>query len=82
MMWGYSRAHVLRRRTFVRVEGLADNVVQLTSSRVINEMVLDGGGHFSPARIDGVHTMTLLFSSHTALDRAKGKPHTHRNLLY
>ena len=32
--------------------------VQLTSSRVINEMVLDGGGHFNPAGIDGVHTLT------------------------
>ena len=42
-------------------------------------MVLDGGGHFSPAGIDGVHTLTLLFSSHTALDRAEGNPHTHNN---
>ena len=28
----------------------------MTLSRVFNEMVLDGGGHFSPAVIDGVHT--------------------------
>ena len=26
------------------------------SNRVINEMVVDGGGHSSPAGIDGVHT--------------------------
>ena len=49
----------------------------MTSSRVINEMVLDGGGHFSPAVIDGVHTLTLLFSSHTALGRAEGNPIYH-----
>ena len=39
-------------------------------------MVVDGGGHFSPAGIDGVHTLTLLLSSHTAHDRAEGNPHT------
>ena len=44
---------------------------------MINEMVLDGGGHFCPVDIDGVHTLTLLFSSHTALGRAEGNPHTH-----
>ena len=54
-------------------------VVQLTPSGVINEMVLDGGGHFSPTGIDGVHTLPLLFSSHTAQDRAEGNPHTHNN---
>ena len=37
-------------------------------------MVLDGGGHFSPAGIDGVHTLSLLLSSHTAHDRAEGNP--------
>ena len=42
-------------------------------------MVLDGGGHFNPGGIDGVHTLTLLFSSHTALDRAEGNPHTNNN---
>ena len=49
-------------------------LVQLTSSRVINEMVLDGGVHFSPAGIDGVHTLTLFFSSYTAHSRAEGNP--------
>ena len=28
----------------------------MTLRRVIVEMVVDGGGHFSPAVIDGVHT--------------------------
>ena len=40
-------------------------------------MVLDGGGHFSPAGIDGVHTLYLLLLSHTAHDCAEGNPHTH-----
>ena len=40
-------------------------------------MVGDGGGHFSPAGIDGVHTLYLLLLSHTAHDRAEGNPHTH-----
>ena len=37
-------------------------------------MVLDGGGHFSPAGIVRVHTSSLLLSSHTAHDRAVGNP--------
>ena len=40
------------------------------------EMVVDGGGHFNHAGIDGVHTLTLLFSSLTAHHRAEGNPHT------
>ena len=48
--------------------------VQMTLGRVINEMVLDGGGNFSPAGINGVHTLTLLFSSYTAHSRAESNP--------
>ena len=44
-------------------------------------MVVDGGGHFNPAGIDGVHTLTLLFSSFTAHHRAEGNPHT-QELIY
>ena len=44
------------------------------SERGDREMVVDGGGHFSPAGIDGVHTLTLLFSSLTAHQRAEGNP--------
>ena len=40
-------------------------------------MVVDGGGHVSPAGIDGVYTLTLLLSSHTAHDRAEGNPVIH-----
>ena len=39
-------------------------------------MVLDGGGHFSPAGIVGSHTLSLLLSSRTAHDRAAVDSHT------
>ena len=41
-------------------------------NQVIGEMVLDGGGHFSPAGIVSVHTLSLLLSSQIAHDRAVG----------
>ena len=44
---------------------------------MINESVLDGGGHLSPAGIVGSHTLSLLLLSHTAHDRTEGNPHTH-----
>ena len=44
---------------------------------MINEMVVDGSGHFSPAGIDGVHTLTLLFSSLAAHGRAEGNTREH-----
>ena len=40
-------------------------VVQMTSSQVIVEMVVDGGGHFSPASYRWFTHMSLLFSSYT-----------------
>ena len=40
---------------------------------MIGEMVLDGGGHFSPAGIVSVYTLSLLLSSQAAHDRATGK---------
>ena len=46
--------------------------VEWASNRVIGEMVLDGCGHFSPAGIVVVHTLSLLSSSQTAHDRAAG----------
>ena len=39
-------------------------------TRGICEMALDGGGRFIPADIVGVHTLSLLFSSQVAHDRA------------
>ena len=43
-------------------------------------MVVDGGGHFRLAGIDGVHTLSLLLLSHTAHDRTEGNPHIHNKL--
>ena len=36
----------------------------------MSEMVLDGGGHFIPVGIFGLHTLFLLPSSRAAHDRA------------
>ena len=42
----------------------------MTLSRVIVEIVVDGGGHFSPASYRWFTHMSLLFSSYTAHNRA------------
>ena len=42
-------------------------------------MIFDGSGHFSPAGIVGVHTLTLLLSSRTAYDRAVGNANVTQN---
>ena len=39
-------------------------------------MVVDRGGHFSPAGINDVQTLSFLLSTLTAHDRAEGNPHT------
>ena len=49
---------------------LSLSVFSMVPNRVIGEMVLDGGGHFIPAGIFGVHTLSLLLSSQAAHDRA------------
>ena len=41
----------------------------------MSEVVLDGGGHFSPAGIVGVHTLSLLLLSRAAHDRAAEDSH-------
>ena len=43
----------------------------------MGEMVLDGGGQFIPAGIDGFHTSSLLLASLVAHDRATEDTHTH-----
>ena len=43
----------------------------------MSEMVLDGGGHFIPAGIFGLHRLYLLLSSQAAHDRATVDSHTH-----
>ena len=62
----------------------------------MSEMVLDGGGHFIPAGIFGLHALSLLLTSQAAHDRAtedtrthtgkeryaiRSKPNTHLNTL-
>ena len=48
------------------------SVFIMVPNQVMSEMVLDGGGRFSPAGIVGVHTLSLLLSSQAAHDRAAG----------
>ena len=40
-----------------------------------SKVVLDGGGHFNPAGIVRVHTLSLLLSSQPAHDRAEVDSH-------
>ena len=49
----------------------------MVPNQVIGEMVLDRGGHFIPAGIDGFHTFSSLLASLVAHDRAKEDTHTH-----
>ena len=44
----------------------------------MSEMVLDGGGHFIPAGIFGVRTLSLLLPSLVAHDRAAEDTRTHQ----
>ena len=52
------------------------SVFSQASNQVIGEMVLDGSGHFSPAGIVRVHTLSLLLLSQAAHDRAAVDSHT------
>ena len=60
-------------------QGLAKmmEVVKLAPSRLMGKMVLDGGGHFNPAGIFGLHTLSLLLSSQAAHDRLAVDFQTH-----
>ena len=49
----------------------------MVPNRVTCEMVLDGGGQFIPAGIDGFHTLFLLLAFLVAHDRATEDTHTH-----
>ena len=48
------------------------SVFSMVPNQVIGEVVLDGGGRFSPAGIVGVHTLSLFISSQAAHDCAAG----------
>ena len=49
----------------------------MVPNQVIGEVVLDGGGHFIPAGIFGLHTLSLLLASLVAHDRATEDTHTY-----
>ena len=49
----------------------------MVPNQVIGELVLDEGGHFIPAGIFGLHTLSLLLASLVAHDRAEEDTHTH-----
>ena len=49
----------------------------MVPNQVIGEVVLDEGGHFIPAGIFGVHTLSLVLSSQAAHDRATVDSHPH-----
>ena len=59
------------------VEDIYIMVVELAPNRVIGEMVLDGGGHFIPAGLFGLHTLSILLASLAAHDRATEDTRTH-----
>ena len=67
----YNSNHVLTHNIYCIV------YVQMTLSRVIVEMVVDGGGYFSPASYRWFTHLSLLFSSYTAHSRAAGNPIEH-----
>ena len=48
----------------------------MVPNRVTCEMVLDGGGRFIPAGIDGFHTLSLLLAFLVAHGRATEEKHT------
>ena len=56
---------------------LGTAMFSMVQNQVIGEVVLDGGGCFSPAGIVGVHTLSLLLSSQAAHDLAGGNTITH-----
>ena len=49
----------------------------MVQNQVIGEMVLDGGGHFIPAGLFGLHTLSLLLASRAAHDHATEDTRTH-----
>ena len=52
-------------------------MLNMIPNRVISEVVLDGGRHFIPAGIFGVHTLSSLLLSLAAPDRATVDTRTH-----
>ena len=48
--------------------------VELTPNQVIGEIILDGGGHFIPEAIFGLHTLSLLLASRAAHNQPRKVP--------
>ena len=49
----------------------------MVPTQVMGEMILDGGGHFIPAGIVGLHTQSSLLAPLVAHDRATEDTHKH-----
>ena len=69
-------------------EGLL-RIVGMAQKQVMSDIVLDGGGHFIPAGIFGLHTLSLVLSSQAAHDRDTegtcthtGKEHQSTNIRH
>ena len=61
----------------LKAEDLPAKRVEMVPNQVMCEMVSDEGGHFIPAGIFGLHTLSLLLASLIAHDRAKEDTRTH-----
>ena len=67
----------LRQMLYIYLVHYKSVPVEMVPNQVMGEMVLDGGGQFIPARIDGFHTLSLLLASRVAHDCATEDNHTH-----
>ena len=72
IVYGWRQALKVRTRARNR-----KRTVEMAPNQVRGEMVLDGGRHFIPAGIFGLHTLSLLLSSLAAHDRATDGTRTH-----
>ena len=63
----------------VRVEMVTEGgrSVEMAPNQVMGEIVLDGGGHFIPAGIFGLHTLSLLLAPRAAHGRTTEDTRTH-----
>ena len=52
------------------------HLIEMVPIQAMGEMVLDGGGRFNPAGIDGFLTLSLLLAFLVAHDRATEDNHT------
>ena len=74
---GISIRHWFLRKLHSSLVVLEHRLFSMVPNQVIGEMVLDGGGHFIPAGIFGLHTLSLLLSSQAVRDHATEVTRTH-----